>query len=583
MAFPSADAGSGGEGGTGATSGGRGHTGDRFTPADSYSWSSHGGDAVRVATMAFAPQEMNVLTKAARGFALYARHAIRVLIARQKERLHNMADKMVDKMVHKAIREHLQRTMYNYQKMHFFRPQDMTSKEFGELKSLLQLSSKELKKSIEATSKEQKALFEKLSATNAKEIEKVFRQLESLTKEVESSLTAGSQNRKLYAENSAEIIALLKEISSLLKKATPANPSVFSDRLKRMSDFPMKARSFYEQVSLYLVILGGILLCLDALPALTEDQERLVEKFLPDNSPGCFEEMCQESKDLLHKDFAPEFSIITKTINSEGVVINSCCKRSEPQADSSFIVSCFDKSNDVFFDVSSGPHIRTKLAFPGVFGPCISPKACLAFPFRGSSVNLDAIYQNAALRGNLSWHPVGGDRLLTVSGMFGLKIFNAGGLLLIDSGNPVLDLKHISLGCSMSRENFSLGVQFNRKDQVLLMLHHKLEAKSMNQEVAKKTLGKDLFALLVPSPVSQTSLAAEVTHTISKASTVVTVGVEYVDPMNRVKVRLADSGILSALWNMKLFGSSWLSLKAEVNVRDFSAKPGLGVGLSLSL
>lgn len=68
-------------------------------------------------------------------------------------------------------------------------------------------------------------------------------------------------------------------------------------------------------------------------------------------------------------------------------------------------------------------------------------------------------------------------------------------------------------------------------------------------------------------------------HCSTTESTVAAVGIEYVDPSSILKLRLASSGVLSAVLKNNLGEGLTVGVKGHVNIMDLGAVPRVGVSI----
>lgn len=340
-----------------------------------------------------------------------------------------------------------------------------------------------------------------------------------------------------------------------------------------------------ELVSDYATVIVGICLITglaDQKHGLLEPgvEEALIERFFPNNNPGLFEEIGRRTREVMFKDFEPVISVLVEPQRADGPLLSSFMKRSPMQIIVGHQLKLRQGAIGLDVKVDSAKHVSSLFSFPGVFGADYDPKVRLCYPFRDSSITLDAFYENAAVRANLSMHPIHGDALLSLSGLFGTKAFNLGGRMEVDAGNVLRN--SYAVGGSISSSAFTAGLQYNNRDQLLLMVSHKLQEKSHVKELMhRSSIGKDLYALFCPPASSQTTIAAQLIHCSTAQSTVGAVGIEFADPDSVLKLRLASSGVISTSWKNR-FGLATVGLKAQFDVTDLGARPRVGFSVSVS-
>ncbi|XP_044953030.1 uncharacterized protein LOC123403128 [Hordeum vulgare subsp. vulgare] len=310
----------------------------------------------------------------------------------------------------------------------------ITREEFLDFKASLEHSLKEVKAAVDNSAKDQYTLIEACSSANSKIMQKVFRHLDEVSKEVKAAVDAGVKSQETSADTADKIFKLMDELSSTLKEA-PLPPSKAGDllsRLEKLALFPKKVINICDLVSYYATIIGGVCLTaglFDSKLGLLDPkvEQSLIERFFPSNNPGLFEDIGRRTRDVLFKDFEPNMSVPIEPRLDDVMLLSSFANKSPVQIIVGNQLKLRHGSMGLDIKVDPTSHVSALLSFPCAFGADYVPKIRMCYPFRDSSTTLDAFYENAAVRANVSMHPVRGDAMLSLSGLFGTKAFNLGG------------------------------------------------------------------------------------------------------------------------------------------------------------
>lgn len=377
----------------------------------------------------------------------------------------------------------------------------ITREEFLDFKASLEHSLKEVKAAVDNSAKDQYTLIEACSSANSKIMQKVFRHLDEVSKEVKAAVDAGVKSQETSADTADKIFKLMDELSSTLKEA-PLPPSKAGDllsRLEKLALFPKKVINICDLVSYYATIIGGVCLTaglFDSKLGLLDPkvEQSLIERFFPSNNPGLFEDIGRRTRDVLFKDFEPNMSVPIEPRLDDVMLLSSFANKSPVQIIVGNQLKLRHGSMGLDIKVDPTSHVSALLSFPCAFGADYVPKIRMCYPFRDSSTTLDAFYENAAVRANVSMHPVRGDAMLLLSGLFGTKAFNLGGSMEVHPGNVGRNI--YSVGGSVSSSTFTAGLQYNNRDQLLVMMTHKLQEKSMVKDLMHRSaICKDLYTL----------------------------------------------------------------------------------------
>lgn len=270
--------------------------------------------------------------------------------------------------------------------------------------------------------------------------------------------------------------------------------------------------------------------------------------------PGLFSDIGKKARDLLYKDYNADhkFSVTTRT--STGLTLTSCGTH-KGEAFLGDVAVKFQKEKltaDVKVDTNSNIFATVTLDEPT---PGLKAILNLTFPDQKSGkAELQYKHDYAGFSGNVGLTP---SPPTDFSAVFGTKEIAVGGEVAFDT----------SVG---SLTKYNAGLSFTKPDFIAsLFLTDKADTLKFSY-------------LHTLSPLTNSSVAAEISHSISKEENTFTVGGLYMlDPLTTVKARLSNNGKVAALlqheWQPK---SILFTLSGEVDSRVLeNAKVGLALSL----
>lgn len=270
--------------------------------------------------------------------------------------------------------------------------------------------------------------------------------------------------------------------------------------------------------------------------------------------PGIFSDIGKKARDLLYKDYNVDHKFSVATCTSTGLTLTSCGTR-KGEAFLGDVAVKFQKeklTTDVKVDTNSNIFATVTLDEPT---PGLKAILNLTFPdLKSGKAELQYKHDYAGFSGNVGLTP---SPPTEFSAVFGTKEIAVGGEVAFDT----------SAG---SLTKYNAGLSFTKPDFIAsLFLTDKADTLKFSY-------------LHTLSPLTNSSVAAEIAHSISKEENTFTVGGLYMlDPLTTVKARLSNNGKVAALlqheWQPK---SILFTLSGEVDSRVLeNAKVGLALSL----
>eukprot|EP00250_Pteridium_aquilinum_P003615 c13918_g1_i1 orf=583-1413(-) len=270
--------------------------------------------------------------------------------------------------------------------------------------------------------------------------------------------------------------------------------------------------------------------------------------------PGLFSDIGKKARDLLYKDYNYDHKFSLTTSSSTGLSFTSCGTRKGEAFLGDMSVK-FQKENvtaDV--KVDTGSKILATLTWdeptPGV-------KAVLNLNYPDQKLGKAELQYKHDYGGVSAVVGLNASPLTELSVVVGSKEIAAGGEVAFDTAGG--NLTKYNAGLSFAKPDFTASLFLADKADTLKFSY-----------------------LHTLSPLTNSTVAAEIAHSISKEDNTFTVGGSYMlDPLTLVKARLSHNGKFAALIQHEWQPKSLLTLSGEVDSRalDKNAK----VGLSLSL
>ncbi|KAL2904368.1 Mitochondrial outer membrane protein porin of 36 kDa [Bienertia sinuspersici] len=270
--------------------------------------------------------------------------------------------------------------------------------------------------------------------------------------------------------------------------------------------------------------------------------------------PGLYSDIGKRARDLLYKDYQSDHKFTLTTYTATGVAITSTgTKKGELLlADVSTKLTNKNITTDVKVDTNS--NLLTTIT---VDEPAPGLKAIFSFRVpdqRSGKVELQYLHEYAGISTSL--------------GLTANPIVNFSGVI----GNSTLALG-TDLSFDTASGNFTkcnAGLNFTNSDLIA----------SLNVNDKADTLNASYYHIV--SPLTNTAVGAELSHSFSSNENTLTIGTQHaLDPLTSVKARVNNFGKANALIQHEWRPKSTVTISGEVDTSaiEKSAKLGLAVAL----
>ncbi|KAH9305057.1 hypothetical protein KI387_009461 [Taxus chinensis] len=270
--------------------------------------------------------------------------------------------------------------------------------------------------------------------------------------------------------------------------------------------------------------------------------------------PGLFSDIGKKAKDLLTKDYNYDQKFTVTTYSETGLAFTSTgIKKGELFAgDLKTEYKYQNATVDVKVDTNSS--ISTNITIDQLV-----PHAKTIFSFKipdhkSGKVDLQYLHDHVGLSSSIGLTPT---PVVEFSGALGTHEYSLGGELAFDTASGTFT--KYTAGVGVSKPEFSAAIILADKGDTV----------------------KASYTHMV-NPVTKTSVAAEITHKISKNENTFTVGSSHpVDHLTTLKTRVNNHGKLGALLQHEWRPKSLVTISGEVDTKalDKSAKIGLALAL----
>lgn len=270
--------------------------------------------------------------------------------------------------------------------------------------------------------------------------------------------------------------------------------------------------------------------------------------------PGLFADVGKKAKDLLYKDYNYDHKFSVTTYTSTGLTFTSSGTR-KGEAFLGDLALKFQKEKltaDVKVDTSSNILATLTLDEPS---PGLKAVVNLHFPDqKAGKAELQYRHENIGFSGNVG---LTASPLTEFSAVFGNKDVAVGGEVAFDTAAG--NLTKYNVGVSSTKPDFTASLFLTDKaDNIKFSYLHIL------------------------SPLTNSTVAAELAHSISSEENSFTVGGLYMlDPFTLVKARLSNNGKVAALIQHEWKPKSLITISGEVDSRALDKNAKVGLALSL--
>nr|KJB30017.1 hypothetical protein B456_005G139100 [Gossypium raimondii] len=249
--------------------------------------------------------------------------------------------------------------------------------------------------------------------------------------------------------------------------------------------------------------------------------------------PGLYSDIGKKARDLLYKDYQADHKFTVTTYTSNGVAITSTgIKKGELLLADLFATVTVDEP---------APGLKTIFSF-------IVPDQ------RSGKVELQYQHEYAGISTSIG---LNANPLVNFSGVVGNNCVSVGTDLSFDTGSG--NFTKLNAGLNFTHSDLIASLTLNDKGD---------------------TLNASYYHIV--SPLTNTAVGAELTHSFSSNENTLTIGTQHaLDPLTTVKARLNNYGRASGLIQHEWRPKSLFTISGEVDTRaiEKSAKVGLALAL----
>ncbi|KAJ7953756.1 Mitochondrial outer membrane protein porin [Quillaja saponaria] len=270
--------------------------------------------------------------------------------------------------------------------------------------------------------------------------------------------------------------------------------------------------------------------------------------------PGLYSDIGKRARDLLYKDYQSDHKFTVTTLTTTGVAITSTgIKKGEfLLADISTQLKNKNITTDIKVDTNS--NLLTTIT---VDEPAPGLKAIFSFIIpdqRSGKVELQYQHEYAGISTSLG---LTANPVVNLSGAVGNNLVSVGTDVSFDTA-------------SGNFTKYNAGLSFTQSDLIA----------SLNLNDKGDTLSASYYHIV--SPLTNTAVGAELTHSFSSNENTLTIGTQHaLDPLTVVKGRVNNYGKASALIQHEWRPKSLFTISGEVDTRAIEKSAKIGLALAL--
>lgn len=270
--------------------------------------------------------------------------------------------------------------------------------------------------------------------------------------------------------------------------------------------------------------------------------------------PGLYTDIGKKARDLLYKDYQADHKFTLTTYTSNGIAITSSGTKKGELLLGDIITELKNKNITTNVKVDTNSKLFTTVT---VDEPAPGLKTIFSFIVpdqRSGKVELQYQHEYAGISTSIG---LTANPLVNFSGVVGNNCVSVGTDLSFDTASG--NLTKLNAGLSFTHSDLIASLTLNDKGD---------------------TLNASYYHIV--SPLTNTSVGAELTHGFSSNENTLTIGTQHtLDPLTTVKARLNNYGRASALIQHEWRPKSLFTISGEVDTRaiEKSAKVGLALAL----
>ncbi|KAL3813348.1 hypothetical protein ACJIZ3_014616 [Penstemon smallii] len=272
------------------------------------------------------------------------------------------------------------------------------------------------------------------------------------------------------------------------------------------------------------------------------------------NGPGLYTDIGKRARDLLYRDYQSDQKFTLTTYSPTGVTLTSSGTKKGDLFLADVNTQLKHKNITTDIKVDTGSNLLTTVT---IDEPTPGLKTIFSFKVpdqRSGKLELQYLHEYAGISSSIGLTP---NPIVNFSGVLGNNKLALGSDVSFDTKEGTL-----------TKSNF--GVSFTNADLIA----------SLTLNDKGDTLSASYYHTV--SPLTNTAVGAEVTHSFSSNENTITVGTQHsLDPLTTVKARLNNFGKANALIQHEWRPKSLITVSTEVDTKsiDKSAKFGLALAL----
>ncbi|XP_057508375.1 mitochondrial outer membrane protein porin of 36 kDa-like [Actinidia eriantha] len=270
--------------------------------------------------------------------------------------------------------------------------------------------------------------------------------------------------------------------------------------------------------------------------------------------PGLYSDIGKKARDLLYKDYQSDHKFVLTTYTSTGVALTSSGTKKGELFLADVAAQLKNKNITTDIKVDSNSKLFTTIT---VDEPTPGLKTIFSFIVpdqRSGKVELQYLHDYAGISTSIG---LTATPIVNFSGVAGNNVVSLGTDIAFDTATG--NITKCNAGLSFSNADLITSLTVNDKgDSLTASYYHSV------------------------SPLTNTAVGAELTHSFSSNENTLTIGTQYeLDPFTTVKARLNSYGKASALIQHELRLKSLVTISGEVDTRAFEKSAKIGLALAL--
>lgn len=270
--------------------------------------------------------------------------------------------------------------------------------------------------------------------------------------------------------------------------------------------------------------------------------------------PGLYSDIGKKARDLLYRDYQSDHKFTVTTYTSTGVAITSSGTKKGESLVADVTTQLKNKNITTDIKVDTNSNLFTTIT---VDEPVPGLKTIFSFIVpdqRSGKVELQYLHEYAGISSSIG---LTASPIVNFSGVAGNDVVSVGTDLAFDTATG--NFTKCNAGLSFTKSDLIASLTLNDKgDAVTASYYHTV------------------------SPLTNTAVGAELTHSFSSNENTLTIGTQHaLDPLTTVKARVNSFGKASALIQHEWRPKSLFTISGEVDTRAFEKSAKIGLALAL--